>query len=89
MTDVSDIHEKAIEEHAHTHPEAGIGRIVNYLSADGDILPAMVCRARPTVNRVDLQVFHYNRSVELVQGVEQSDGFQPETWFWPAYTSKK
>lgn len=67
--------------------EVTIGRIVHYRTLDGHDVPAIVTRTRPNSGVVDLQVFHFNRGVELATAVVQSDvGGLPETWHWPTRT---
>lgn len=61
-----------------------IGRIVHWVTLDGEVIPGIVTRVRNgDLGVVDLQVFHYNRGIELAQGAYQGDGTQPGTWFWP------
>lgn len=64
-------------------PQVTIGRIVQYVTLDGNLVPAIICRSRFEGGIVDLQVFHYDRGIELARGVVQGDGTAPETWCWP------
>ena len=60
-----------------------IGRIVHFVTLDGDVVPAIVTRTRIAPGLVDMQVFHFNRGIELATSVPQGDGTAPNTWFWP------
>lgn len=66
-----------------TEPVVTIGRIVHYRPLDGEPVPAIVVRTRRDSTVVDLQVFHYNRGVELQTLVEQGDSTTTHAWHWP------
>lgn len=63
-----------------------IGRIVHWVTLDGEVIPGIITRVRNAESGlVDLQVFHFNRGVELAQMASQGDGQEPGTWFWPPH----